>query len=115
MPHSGDARIAELTKAASGLQIALFIDRMEWHAKELTRALTQLGARVVPLRLSACSIDTRRPSGLAIPGFGARLPDLVLVRAIGLGSFESITLRLGILHALIELNVPVANTPRSIE
>jgi RimK family alpha-L-glutamate ligase len=98
-----------------GPQIALLIDRYEWHARELARAFVSLGARLVPLRLSACSFDTRRPSGLAIPGFGGRLPDLVLVRAVGLGSFESITLRLGILHALIELKVPVANTPRSIE
>src|SRR5215469_4939136 len=103
------------TAKASGPQVVLFIDKMEFHAREMTRAFAKFGARVVPMRLSACSIDTRRPSGLAIPGFGARLPDLVLVRAIGLGTFESITLRLGILHALIELNVPVANSPRSIE
>lgn len=110
---SADTGLA--TEAGPGPQIALLIDRYEFHARELTRAFARLGARVVPLRLSACSLDTRRPHGLAIPGFGARLPDLVLVRAIGLGSFESITLRLGILHALIELKVPVANTPRSIE
>jgi len=116
MPPSGDPGIAALPKqSGSGPQIALLIDRPEWHARELTRAFAALGARVVPLRLSACSFDTRRPSGLVIPGFGARLPDLVLVRAIGLGSFESITLRLGILHALIELKVPVANPPRCIE
>ncbi len=108
-----DAGVA--AEAGSGPQIALLIDRYEWHARELTRAFARLGARVVPLRLSACSLDTRRPAGLAIPGFGARLPDLVLVRAVGLGSFESITVRLGILHALIELKVPVANTPRCIE
>jgi tetrahydromethanopterin:alpha-L-glutamate ligase len=116
MPPSGDAGRATAPKrAGSGAQIALLIDRYEWHARELTRAFTALGARVVPLRLSACSFDTRRPNGLVIPGFAARLPDLVLVRAIGLGSFESITLRLGILHALVDLKVPVANTPRAIE
>jgi tetrahydromethanopterin:alpha-L-glutamate ligase len=116
MPPSAEAGLGRLPKEpGSGPQIALFIDRPEWHTKELTRAFSGLGARVVPLRLSACSFDTRRQSGIAIPGFGGRLPDLVLVRAIGLGTFESITLRLGILHALIELKVPVANTPRSIE
>ncbi len=116
MPRSGDAAVARIQRqSASGPQIALLIDRFEWHARELTRAFARLGARVVPVRLSACSLDTRRPSGIAIPGFAARLPDLVLVRAIGLGSFKSITLRLGILHALMELRVPVANTPRSIE
>jgi tetrahydromethanopterin:alpha-L-glutamate ligase len=116
MPPSGDAGTAILPKLpGSGPQIALLIDRFEWHARELTRAFAAFSARVVPLRLSACSFDTRRPSALAIPGFGTRLPDLVLVRAIGLGSFESITLRLGILHALVDLKVPVANTPRCIE
>lgn len=116
MSHSGSAGPAILPKSSgSGPQIALLIDRIEWHARELTRAFAALGARVVPLRLSACRFDTRRPSALAIPGFGARLPDLVVVRAIGLGSFESITLRLGILHALVDLKVPVANTPRAIE
>lgn len=116
MPPSAEADVLRLPEeAASGPQIALFIDRFDWNTKEVIRAFGRLGARVVPLRLSACSLDTRRPSGLAIPGFPARLPDLVLVRAIGLGTFESITLRLGILHALVELGVPVANTPRSIE
>lgn len=109
------AEAGRAAQAGSGPQIALLVDRYEWHARELTRAFARLGARVVPLRLSACSLDTRRPQGLAIPGFAARLPDLVLVRAVGLGSFESITVRLGILHALIDLNVPVANTPRCIE
>jgi tetrahydromethanopterin:alpha-L-glutamate ligase len=109
------ADVGLTAQAGSGPQIALLVDRYEWHARELTRAFARLGARIVPLRLSACSLDTRRPYGLAIPGFAARLPDLVLVRAVGLGSFESITVRLGILHALIDLKVPVANTPRCIE
>ncbi len=67
------------------------------------------------MRLSAFSLDTRRPSGIAIPGFGTGLPDLILVRAVGLGTFESITLRLGLLHALKDMGVPVANSPRAIE
>jgi tetrahydromethanopterin:alpha-L-glutamate ligase len=114
MPPLGETGLAA-SQAAPGPQIALLLDRYEWHARELTRAFARFGARVVPLRLSSCSLDMRRPHGLAIPGFAARLPDLVLVRAVGLGSFEAITLRLGILHALVELNVPVANTPRAIE
>lgn len=116
MPLSGEAQLACVPKSTVGsVQIALFIDRFEWHAREMLRAFQKLGARVVPMRLSACSFDTRRPSGLVIPGFGPRLPDLALVRAIGLGSFEAITLRLGFLHALIELGIPVTNSARSIE
>lgn len=116
MPLSAEARAAGGPKTAgSGPQIALFIDRFEWHAREMLRAFNRLGARCVPMRLSACSFDTRRPSGLAVPGFGARLPDFALVRAIGLGSFEAITLRLGLLHAMIEQGVPVTNSARAIE
>ncbi|MEW6437490.1 MAG: RimK family alpha-L-glutamate ligase [Pseudomonadota bacterium] len=99
----------------AGPRIALLVDKIEFHARELTRAFARLGARAIPMRLSAFSLDTRRPSGIAIPGFGTRLPDLVLVRAVGLGTFESITLRLGLLHALVGMGVPVANSPRAIE
>ncbi len=116
MPLSGKANLACVPRAVgSGPQIALFVDRFEWHAREMLRAFNRLGGRCVPMRLSACSFDTRRPSGLVIPGFGPHLPDLVLVRAIGLGSFEAITLRLGLLHALIALGVAVTNSARSIE
>jgi tetrahydromethanopterin:alpha-L-glutamate ligase len=99
----------------SGPRVVLFIDKLEFHAREMTRAFAKLGAHCVPMRLSACSIDTRRPSGIAIPGFGPKLPDFVLVRAIGLGTFESITLRLGMLHAMMARGVPVTNTARAIE
>lgn len=116
MPLSAEARgICGPEPAGRGPQIALFIDRFEWHAREMLRAFNRLGARCVPMRLSACSFDTRRPSGIAIPGFGPRLPDFVLVRAIGLGSFEAITLRLGLLHAMIEQGIPVTNSARAIE
>ena len=42
-----------------------------------------------------------------LPGYGTALPDAVLVRGIAGGSFEQVTKRLGILHALRELGVPV--------
>ena len=102
-------------RMAAGPQIALFVDRFEWHAREMLRAFARLGARCVPMRLSACSFDTRRPDGVVIPGFGPQLPDLALVRAIGIGTFEAVTLRLGLLHALKEIGVPVSNSARSIE
>lgn len=101
--------------AEAGPRIALLVDKIEFHAKALTRAFARLGARAVPMRLSAFGLDTRRPSGIAIPGFGSQLPDLILVRAVGLGTFESITLRLGLLHALKDMGVSIANSPRAIE
>jgi tetrahydromethanopterin:alpha-L-glutamate ligase len=69
----------------------------------------------VPVRLSQCGFDTRRRSSLVIPGFGADLPDAMFVRAIGSGSFESVTLRLDVLHSLGALGVPVLNSARTIE
>ncbi len=59
--------------------------------------------------------DTRRRSGLVIPGFGADLPDAMFVRAIGSGTFESVTLRLDVLHSLGALGVPVLNSARAVE
>jgi RimK family alpha-L-glutamate ligase len=50
-----------------------------------------------------------------IPGFGRGLPDAVIVRGIAGGTFEQVTVRLGILHALRELGVPVYNDARAIE
>jgi RimK family alpha-L-glutamate ligase len=65
--------------------------------------------------LSDCRIDTASGSGLVLPGFGADLPDAVLVRDMSGGTFEAVTLRLGILHALSELRIPVWNSARAIE
>jgi tetrahydromethanopterin:alpha-L-glutamate ligase len=96
-------------------RVAIFTDKMDWHIESIAAALKRQGARPVPVRLEACRIDTTRASGLAIPGFRARLPDAAVVRAIGDGSLEAVTLRLGVLHALEALGVPVVNTARAIE
>ena len=45
----------------------------------------------------------------------ATLPDAVLVRSISAGSFEAVTRRLGVLHALGRLGVPVWNSAQAIE
>jgi RimK family alpha-L-glutamate ligase len=81
----------------------------------LTAAFGRAGLAAAPIRLAQCGFDTRRPSGLVIPGFGSDLPDAVFVRAIGSGTFESVTLRLGVLHSLAEAGVPVVNTARAVE
>ena len=95
-------------------RVAVFTDKIDWHVESLCHALTRLGAKSVPTRLADCKIDTIRENGLAIPGFHV-LPDLALVRAIGDGSLEMITMRLGVLHALEALGVPVINSVRCIE
>jgi RimK family alpha-L-glutamate ligase len=118
-PSANSSAISALAQppkaAADGPQIALAIDRFDWHARALTAAFARAGVRAIPIRLSSCGFDTRRPSGLVIPGFGSRLPDAVFARAIGAGTFESVTTRLSVLHALGDVGVPVANSARTIE
>lgn len=95
-------------------RVAIFTDKLDWHVEKTLAAFRAAGATPVAVRLSACRIDTTRPHGLVIPGFRA-LPDLSIVRAIGDGSLEAITMRLGVLHALEALRVPLINSARAIE
>lgn len=112
MPRSAEA-LARLEESAP--RIAIFTDELDWHVEHLAKAFAELGARARPVRLAGCKIDTTRPFGLAIPGFSGALPDAAVVRAIGDGSLETITLRLGVLHALGELGVLLVNSARAIE
>ncbi len=97
-------------------RIAIATDEMGWHTRQLQAALRQRGAVGRCMDLADCRIDTAASwHGLALPGFGRELPDAVLVRGIAGGSFEQVTKRLGGLHALRELGVPVYNDARAIE
>ncbi len=99
-----------------GLRIAIMTDETGWHTRQLQAALRERGAVGRCIDLAACRIDTPAAwHGLAIPGFGGELPDGVMVRGIAGGSFEQVTKRLGVLHALRELGVPVYNDARAIE
>jgi tetrahydromethanopterin:alpha-L-glutamate ligase len=97
------------------LRIALFIEGADWHASRLLSAMRGAGAEVVRTSLARCRFSTEHPFGIAVPGFGDGLPDGVFVRTIAAGSFEAVTLRLGLLHALVAEGVPVWNSPRAIE
>jgi tetrahydromethanopterin:alpha-L-glutamate ligase len=101
--------------SASTRTIALVADTNDWHARALGKAFAALGAQVLLLKLPACGFDTAKAHGLCLPDFDLRLPDAVLVRDMSGGTFEAVTLRLGILHALQEVGVPVWNAARSIE
>src|SRR5580692_12200623 len=111
MPRSADPRACK----AGAPRVGLVIDRNDWHSREFAKALRALGVSAVTMRLEACAFATGSASGLALGGFGDRLPDAVFVRTIAGGSFESVTMRLGILHALRELGVMVWNDARAIE
>lgn len=101
----------------SGERAALILtERPDWHTPRLVRAIEARGlpCRCVPPR--DCGIAAGyTPTGLLIPGFEDALPAGVFVRAVGRGSFEQVTLRLGVLHALRDLGVPVYNDARAIE
>lgn len=99
----------------TGPDVALFISGADWHARRLMLALRAAGAAVTRTSLTRCRFATAHPAGLDIPGFPDRLPDAVFVRTIDAGSFEAVTLRLGLLHALAAAGVPVWNAPRAIE
>lgn len=98
------------------MRIAIFTDQPDWHTRRLSVACRAHGITpvVVSLRRCAFVLDGRGP-GVEVPGFGGDLPDAVLVRTIAAGTFEQVTLRLGILHALTALGVPVINDARAIE
>jgi len=99
-----------------GVRVAIFTDETGWHTTRLKRALQARGAQGRCVDLAECRLDTTwADHGLVIPGFGRDLPDAALVRGIAAGSFEQVTRRLGILHALRELGVPVYNDARGIE
>jgi len=96
-------------------RIALATDPPDRHAREIAAAFAALGAEAVPMSLAACGFDGNSPAGLSIPGFAEALPDAMFVRSISGGSFEEVTRRLGVLHALGTLGVPVWNPARAIE
>jgi RimK family alpha-L-glutamate ligase len=95
-------------------RILLVSDTRDWHARRMEEAYAARGVEVVRLDLAVCGFDTQSPTGLDLPRF-ARLPDAVHVRTMAGGSFEAVTRRLGVLHALARLGVPVRNDARAIE
>ena len=100
----------------AGLTVAVMTDETGWHTRQLQSALRARGCVGRCVDLADCRIDTTRSAhGLVIPGFGRDLPDAVIVRGIAGGTFEAVTTRLGFLHALEALRVPVYNDPRAIE
>lgn len=91
----------------------LLLGAAGWHGRELARALAPFGMRGRRTAWNRLALGTGG-CGLLL-GRGRGLPGAVLVRSIPAGSFEQVTLRLSLLHALGELGVPVVNSARAIE
>jgi tetrahydromethanopterin:alpha-L-glutamate ligase len=94
------------------LPSAIFIESADWHARQLAQAFRRAGVEPALLSLSRCGFG---PAGLRLPGFESALPLGAFVRSISAGSFEQVTMRLGVLHALRESGIVVYNDARSIE
>ncbi len=92
-------------------RVALFSDSHGWHERRLSRAFRRRGIEPVALSLKACRFT---PQGVVL-GERAALPAAAFVRNIPGGSFEQVTLRLGLLHALRTCGVVVYNDARVIE
>ncbi len=98
------------------LRIAIMTDETGWHTRQVQAALRVRAAVGRCIDLADCRVDTAASwHGLSIPGFGRDLPDAALVRGIAGGTFEQVTKRLSVLHALRALGVPVYNDARAIE
>ncbi len=111
-----DAGAGQGDATPAARRVAIFTDETGWHTRRLRQALARRGFEGRCVDLADCRFDTTAmPHGLVIPGFGRGLPCAALVRGIAGGSLEQITKRLGILHALRTLGVPVYNDARAIE
>lgn len=99
------------------MHIAVCTDFDGWHEQQLLSAFVRLRAKVTMFSLRDCYFDASNTlcCGLNLPGFDRVLPDAVFVRHIPGGSFEQVTRRLSLLHALADCGVAVYNSARTIE
>src|SRR5690349_1570647 len=95
--------------------IVMFGDGRDWHGRTLAKAFKRRGITPLLAPVNACGFSSETATGLAIPGLGDRLPEGAFVRFVPGGTFEEVTLYLGVLHALRELGVTVWNDARAIE
>jgi RimK family alpha-L-glutamate ligase len=94
----------------------LFAEGLDWHARRLRDALAGRGIEVRCLPLASCSFRTADTAqGLHLPKFEEHLPAAAFVKTVASGSFEQVTMRLGVLHSLRDMGVPVINDARAIE
>jgi len=96
-------------------RIVIFSGNTGWHEERLQRAFAGRGVETAVISLTDCVLTAGARAGVAIPGIDDTLPDACFVRAIPDGSFEQVTFRLDVLHALEECGVPVCNPARAIE
>lgn len=114
MPLSPDHRLGRSRRRPERPRIVLFTAKRDWHARSLLAAFSRNGLAGSAIPLERAAFDTAVPHGLRLADT-VDLPDGVFVRTMSSGSFEAVTRRLAILHALDALGVPVWNTATAIE
>ena len=96
--------------------IVIFSDTDGLHEGSLSKAFEKQGVSCSRISLMDCQLNYgASTTGLLLPGFQDTLPCAAFVRAIPDGSFEQVTFRLDILHALEASGVLVYNNARAIE
>ena len=85
-----------------------------WHGARLREAFARLGLSAARAEFQDLGFALGGSEKPMLSGI-AELPRVALVRSIPAGSFEQVTLRLGLLHALTALGVTVVNDARGIE
>ncbi len=97
-------------------KIVIFSENNGWHEQRLADAFGHSGSQTQVVSVRDCGIGYEQSrTGLYIPGFTDTLPHAAFVRAIAAGTFEEVTFRLDILHALQHSGVVVYNDAVSIE
>ena len=98
------------------MRILIFADQADWHVRALKQGFAAAGASAEAVSLRRCGLHmTEEGARFLLPDPSARLPDLVFVKTIAAGSFEEVTLRLGILHGLEAAGCGVVNSASAIE
>ncbi|MBC7756111.1 MAG: RimK family alpha-L-glutamate ligase [Bdellovibrio sp.] len=101
------------------LNIVIFTDEPEqgggWHGAQLALALAARGFKAIFVSLQDCVIDCSAEKPIINIPHVDTLPKAAFVRGIAGGTFQQITQRLNILHALKLLGVIVYNDGRAIE
>lgn len=85
-----------------------------WHAEALVRAFAREGLLARRTMFDALEFARDVPAGVRL-ATGEPLPRAALVRSIPAGSFEQVTFRLALLHALAEAGIAVFNDAAAIE
>src|SRR3954468_15958839 len=100
MPASSMRPCWTAASAMTRARSIVFIDRPDWHARQLAAAFAKAGVEAVLVSLRQCGfIGTAGGARLLLPSFEKDdLPLGAFVRSISAGSFEQVTLRLGVLH-----------------